>query len=54
VKKNIIFEITPELIEQFKDKLLRAIELYCFSNEVLPIASDMGSFFHASRFSGHC
>jgi hypothetical protein len=50
VKKNIIFEITPGLIEQFKDKLLRAIEVYCFSNEVLPIASDMGSFFHASRY----
>lgn len=52
VRENITFEITPELIEQFKEKLSKTIELYCDSGEVLPIGKDMRSFYHASRNFG--
>jgi|GEM_PF-4546773 len=49
VKQNITFEITPELIEQFKQKLSKTIELYLHSGAILPIGNDMRSFYHTSR-----
>ena len=49
VKKNIAFEISHELIDQFKEKLSKAIEMWFFSGEYLPIGKDMRSFYHASR-----